>query len=750
MEKKSKNKYYKDLDIIRLIACISILLYHLNILKGGYLAVCTFFVLSGYLSCVSTFKKEKFSLKEYYINRLLKIYLPLLVVVFVTISVISFLPNINFLNLKPETTSVIFGYNNFWQLNANLDYFARHINSPFMHFWYIAILLQFDLVFPFIYLLLRKVGDKFNKIIPCIITGILSIVFSIYFYKTALTDNIMITYYNTFTRIFSCIFGMCLGFIHSYYSLLIPEKLKKKPINKIIFYVYILILILLFTLIDSKNILFPISMILTTLITCRLIDYGTLIVKEDLNKLEKIVKFLSSMSYEIYLVQYPIIFLFQYVNIEQYFKLLVIIFLIFIISYLLHLSFSFNKKDIKNKVLKYIMFGIILCISLFGLYKYVMSPDHTKEMKKLEEQLSQNQEMMNQKQKEYESKLKEEEDVWLSTLNDLENGEEKIKEVVNNLSVVGIGDSVLLGAIENLYQTFPNGYFDGKVSRTAWEVNPILQSLKNRNMLGNPIVLNLGANGDCPLSCKIEILETVEDRDVFWLNVTNDNDVNVNGKLLSLAESYPNLHIIDWNAISSGHPEYFIADGIHLTGVGREAYTKAIYDSIYEVYLEEYNAKKEEIIKNHEEELKNKITFYGNDILLYAFDYIRNDFNDSKFNVNPEFNYEKLKVEIEESINDNSITKIIVFAFDSSVDLTLEQYKNLINLCEDKKIYILSTDEDVINDLSNINSDNVVIIDFYKEIKSNNNYLTMDKIHLTDEGNKALSKLLNKNINEIN
>ena len=53
--------YYKKLDIIRVISCIAIFLYHLNILKGGFLAVCTFFVLSGYLSCKSAFSKEKFS-----------------------------------------------------------------------------------------------------------------------------------------------------------------------------------------------------------------------------------------------------------------------------------------------------------------------------------------------------------------------------------------------------------------------------------------------------------------------------------------------------------------------------------------------------------------------------------------------------------------------------------------------------------------------------------------------------------------
>ena len=70
----SSKKYYKDIDFIRVLSCIAVLLYHLNILKGGYLAVCTFFVLSGYLSCISAFRKEKLSLKEYYLNRSLKIY----------------------------------------------------------------------------------------------------------------------------------------------------------------------------------------------------------------------------------------------------------------------------------------------------------------------------------------------------------------------------------------------------------------------------------------------------------------------------------------------------------------------------------------------------------------------------------------------------------------------------------------------------------------------------------------------------
>ena len=62
----------------------------------------------------------------------------------------------------------------------------------------------------------------------------------------------------------------------------------------------------------------------------------------------------------------------------------------------------------------------------------------------------------------------------------------KLNNVVSNLPIVGVGDSVMLGAISNLQSQFPNGYFDAKVSRTAWKVAPILKDLTEKNMLGNP------------------------------------------------------------------------------------------------------------------------------------------------------------------------------------------------------------------------------------------------------------------------
>ncbi len=734
---KRSKKYYDYIDIIRVISCVAILLYHLNLLKGGYLAVCVFFVLSGYLSCISAFKKEKFSFKDYYLNRLKKIYLPLIITVFITILIVSFVPMFSWLNLKPETTSILFGYNNFWQLNANLDYFARHINSPFIHLWYIAILIQFDLIFPYIYTLLKKLGDKVHKILPCIITGILSIISLVYFYISSKNNNMMFTYYNTGTRIFSLLFGLTLGFIHSYYEPFIPRKMKKKPKFFIAFYIYLLILIILMVFISSKSKHFAISMILTTLITLRLIDYAT-VIKSKIKHFNKSIKFISNISYEIYLVQYPLIYTISLLFTNHIIRVSLIILLTFITAALI--NYSLNLKNKKTKIVKYIPISVLLIASLFGAYKYITAKDYTNEMKALENHLNENEKIMQEKQEEYKNALKEEEEHWQQILDELDTNKDKLNEVVTNLKVVGIGDSVMLGALENLYKTFPHGYFDAKISRTAWVANNILVDLSSKGMLGNPVILNLGANGDCSLDCKKKILETCGNREVFWVNVTNDKDVNVNDTLEALAKNYTTLHIIDWKSISKGHPEYFVYDGIHLTEEGRSAYSKALYNAIYEVYYKKYQQKKDEIINEYKNELKNKISFYGNDILINAFNYLHDYYPEAKYNTDKSFTYETLKSEIEREVNSGTLTHKVVFVLDKNISLNRLEYEEIFKLCKGHEIYIVATTKEAVESLNDL--ENIQIIDFYKEIESNPSYLMPDNIHLTDKGNKALSEAL--------
>ena len=725
-----KKDYYKRIDYIRIISCIAILLYHLNLLKGGYLAVCTFFVLTGYLSVISGFNKEKFSLKEYYINKLKKIYLPLIIVVFSSIAVISFLTFINWLNLKPETTSVILGYNNFWQLNANLDYFVRHISSPFMHLWYIAILLQFELVFPFIFIIFKKVKEKIGRVVPCLFFLLLGILSYILFVFTINDGNIMSAYYGTFTRAFSLLFGVFIGFIHSSYH---PVVFKKKIINRMLFVLYLVLLIIMYYFVDVDFCSFNISMILATLLSMRLIDYSTIKENGD-NIFDKIIKSLSGVSYEIYLVQYPIIFVFQNININSSLKIVLTILLTIIISYIIKISLKFKKS--KLFVLKIILSVIVLLISSFGLYKYIITPDHTKEMKRLEEKLNENSKLIEKQKQEYLEKKKNEEDEWQKMLENLDAGEEELKETVKNMSIVGIGDSIMELAVRDLYKQFPNGYFDAKTNRTEHELNGILRDLKDKDMLPDIIVLNIGTNGGWSKKIKEEMLEIVGDRKIFWLNATNPDYAIFNDYLIEFASQHDNVYIIDWITVMKENPGYLISDRVHPTVKGCKLYAETIYNAIYDYYLQEYNKKKEEAIKAHEEKEKEKITFIGNELLLGLYDYLNTDYSSSEFVIDKEFNFNSLKETVTNKLNDSSLSYNVVLVLDEKININKNNYIELFELLKDHKIYLIDSTNNY-----EFDNDNIITIDI-KKIINNDKYISFDNIHLNDKGNSELKKTI--------
>ena len=57
--------------------------------------------------------------------------------------------------------------------------------------------------------------------------------------------------------------------------------------------------------IDAQSKYFAIAMLGITLISMRMIDFGTLNSDTELNVFNKIIKSIASISYEVYLIQYP-------------------------------------------------------------------------------------------------------------------------------------------------------------------------------------------------------------------------------------------------------------------------------------------------------------------------------------------------------------------------------------------------------------------------------------------------------------
>ena len=729
----NKTNYYRKLDILRIVCAIAILFYHLGYMSGGYLAVCTFFVLSGYLGVITNLNKDNFSLKKYYLKKIKKIYIPLLIVTFISIAVVSSIPNTYWLNIKNETTSVLLGYNNFWQINANLDYFARHIDSPFMHFWYIAILIQFDLLFPFIFMILNKLREKFNKNIPIFITFVGSVIGAIIFYNMSKT-NLMNAYYNTFTRVYSLFIGMMLGYIHNEYGNFFTLDVTNIRLKNIIYILYLIVIIIMFKFVPATSIYFSTSMVLINIVSCRCIDYAVSYNNES--KIDHLIRGVANMTYEIYLVQYPVIYAFQYLNINHVIKIPIIIVIVLLLSFLLH--FALNSKK-KHKNIKELLLILFIAGSLYGAIRYISAKSYEKEMEELRTQLAENEKEMQEKQKDYELKQQQEEKDWNKELEKLENPD-NYEELVKALPITFVGDSVMLGAMSNITKMFPNSYFDAKESRALTTGVSILSNLKNSNKLGEVVVLHLGTNGDCGNNCKENIMNILSDKVVFWLNTTNNEKVN--NSLNELATKYDNLHIINWHDLSLGHDDWFYYDGIHLPPTGRKEYTNIIYNAIFEVYKDKFKEKKQALILDHQEELRNKMSFYGNDLLFYDFNELQNNYSDARFTVKLNYSYKDLKEDIEKTIDEKTLSNKIVFGFDNSTIISVKEYQDLIDLCKEREIYIIST----VKPLNSLNSKNVYVINFYQEIQKHKDYLMADGIHLTEKGNQRLNELINEKL----
>ncbi len=727
-----EKKYYRRLDYIRIIACIMVLLYHLNIVKGGFLAVCTFFVLTGYLDCMNALKQEKFSIKEYYLKRIKRIYLPLLVVLSITVIVFKLVNYVNWLNLKPEVISAVFGYNNFWQLQANLNYFTKNVSSPLIHIWYISILIQFDLVFPLVFALFKKISNKI-KYLSVIIISLLTILSTGFFIYMSKTQSIMAVYYNTFARSFSILWGVLIALINYKYSI---KGFKKNSI--IIYSLYGIILLSLCFLISDKSSNYAIFMIITTILSCRLVEYSML-KESSIEKSKDFIANFAKATYEIYLVQYPIIFYIQNLKLDNSIKLVIIIVSTIILGIIIHHLVNFK---VKSKLIKGFKSLILSLIIIVGTVLVILEKDNTEEMKRLENKLNDNLKIMEQKNKEYINSEISEEEKWDKLLEDLDAEEDKVvSKQVRELRVVGVGDSVFLDAVGGLYDKFPNGYFDGKVSRSILGGIDVLKKLKAENKLSNTIVLALATNSDFVESWNNTVMDILGDREIYWINAIGADDPTFNSKFIKYAQKRKNIHIVDWEGAAKGQKDLFYVDGIHPNDKGIKVYVDTIYKTIYNDYLEKYRVKRKELLEKKAKEEKEKITFYGNNALINSFEELQNKYKKASFNAKADYQYKTISNEITNKIKEKKLEYKIVFVFDNEANLSDSEYNQLIDLCKDHEIYIVS-----INKPINIINKNIKIINFYNELKKHDEYLIADKVHLSEKGNITLANLINETI----
>lgn len=156
-------EYRKDIDGLRAIAVLSVILFHAGFrwFSGGYVGVDIFFVISGFLITGILLREhaaQKFTLAKFYERRARRILPALFVVLFMTAAAAYWLMLPFELRVFAQsiTAVVLFSSNIlFWKRAGFFDFYfdPPALLNPLLHTWSLGVEEQFYLVFPVLLML---------------------------------------------------------------------------------------------------------------------------------------------------------------------------------------------------------------------------------------------------------------------------------------------------------------------------------------------------------------------------------------------------------------------------------------------------------------------------------------------------------------------------------------------------------------------------------------------------------------------
>lgn len=155
------NKTYRyDLDVLKGLAIIAVVLYHAGWCKSGYLGVDVFFVLNGFFvvpQVIRQIEEGHFNYLSFLEKKIIRL-LPLVLLICSLSMAVGYwgmLPN-DYRYLSEETIASSLFVNNILQSITTQNYWAAIYHKVLMHNWYLGVLMQFYVLFPLLMLLMRR------------------------------------------------------------------------------------------------------------------------------------------------------------------------------------------------------------------------------------------------------------------------------------------------------------------------------------------------------------------------------------------------------------------------------------------------------------------------------------------------------------------------------------------------------------------------------------------------------------------
>ena len=335
----NKFSYKKELDILRAIAVLGVIVYHYSdgYFSGGWLGVDIFFVLSGFLisnTIVSSIANKNFKFNLFYKRRIRRILPSLLSTIIFTIPFsFQLLAPKELIEYLRNTASSLFFVSNFYLIDLDFYNTPSAKLMPMVHTWSLSIEEQFYIFFPILIFLIYK-KNRLNKFFIVVVLFIVS-------FAVAFSVTSDVAFYLPQFRIWEFLLGVVLMYL---------SQLNKVKGSYLLGFFVIIFSYTYFDDLEINN-LFP-------RIICLLGVSLYLLGSKDALRIfnfEKIFIFIGKFSYSLYLFHQPIysffkIYLYKNDIFENELTKFILICLLFFISYI---NYFFVEKRFLSKEKKF-------------------------------------------------------------------------------------------------------------------------------------------------------------------------------------------------------------------------------------------------------------------------------------------------------------------------------------------------------------------------------------------------------------
>lgn len=581
----SANKYIHSVDGLRAVAVLAVLLYHLGIdwIPGGFLGVDLFFVISGYvitgLILDSIARSGTLDLRAFYLSRIRRLVPALVAMVVFTLLYISTYAPATVRRFLEDLPYVFTGTMNWSLVNRQQDYFATIGRPPLLqHTWSLAVEAQFYLIWPLVLLFILRYFGKRNISIAALAIALASGI-ALFIYSVRIDTHesaVSHVYFGTDTHSIGLFLGSALAV--SWHPQNLTKEITKRAQDFIDLIGVVGLLGLLSTFLfinESDPTLYRIAFPLSAIFGC-----ATLIsVVHPASRFAPILSikpmiWIGERSYGIYLWHW-IVFQLTRPSIDLvgddwalYALRILVVFALADISLryvelpvrkgYFELWFRGMKYRTKSVRLRQKIGTVLVIVATLSLASAASITGLNRA-----DQIA---------RQEAAAKISQE-----SQSGGSQDG------VVTSLSTPGLwvtGDSVILGIRNVLAKYQKIELINARVGRQIGELIEVAKT-DQQYVSKSPVVLNMGNNNKLSESDVIALMEIVKNQPrIVVVNTAVPRpwkDSN-NELITKIVSRYPNTTVIDWNQISTNHPEFFAEDGVHLNPPGVNAYVSAILE----------------------------------------------------------------------------------------------------------------------------------------------------------------------------